>query len=61
MSEVYTRKDNGLSPAPSPESEIAGKDNNNQLPTITTSETYGLPEEGISYPVSKELTVIKCF
>ncbi|KAM4684594.1 LOW QUALITY PROTEIN: collagen alpha-1(XXVIII) chain [Amazona ochrocephala] len=51
MSEVYTRKDNGLSPAPSAESEIASKDNNNQLPTSTTSETYVLPKEGISYPL----------
>lgn len=61
MSEVYTRKDIVLSLSPSPESEIASEDTNSQLPKMTTSEIYTLPTEGISHPVSKEVTVIKCF
>lgn len=58
VSEVYMRKDNILSP--SPETEIASEVTNSQLPAVATSEIYTLPTEGISYPVSKEVTVIKC-
>lgn len=61
VSEIYTRKDDVLSPSPSLESEISSEDNNSQLPKMTTSEIYKLPTEGISYPVSKEVTVINCF
>ncbi|NXI10754.1 COSA1 protein, partial [Irena cyanogastra] len=46
----YTRKYNILSPSPSPESEIARKDANSLLPTMTTSEIDMLPTEGISNP-----------
>jgi len=53
VSEVYTRKD---VVSPSPESEIANEVTNSQLPTTTS-----LPTEGIRYPVSKQVTVIKCF
>ncbi|NXL80244.1 COSA1 protein, partial [Leptocoma aspasia] len=59
-SAVYTRKYNILSPSPSPESEIA-KDANSLLPQMTTSETDMLPTEEISYPVSKEVTVVKFY
>ncbi|NWR04354.1 COSA1 protein, partial [Paradoxornis webbianus] len=58
-SAVYTRKYNILSPSPSLESEISRKDANSQLPKMTTSEIGVLPTEGISYPVSKELTIVK--
>ncbi|NXK59916.1 COSA1 protein, partial [Sylvietta virens] len=58
-SAVYTRKYNILSPSPSLESEIARKDANSQLPKMTTSETDMPPTEGINYPVSKEVTVVK--
>ncbi|NXY28133.1 COSA1 protein, partial [Pomatorhinus ruficollis] len=58
-SAVYTRKYNILSPSPSLGSEIARKGANSQLPKMTTSETHMLPTEGISYPVSKELAVVK--
>lgn len=61
MSEVYIRKDNVLSPSPSPESEIVSEVTNRQLPKLTTSETYMLPTEGIGYPVSKKVPVITYF
>ncbi|NXL49552.1 COSA1 protein, partial [Podilymbus podiceps] len=54
VSEVYTRKDDGLSPSPSPESEIASEVTNSQLPKMTASEIYKLPTEGIGYPVSNK-------
>ncbi|NXO61557.1 COSA1 protein, partial [Phainopepla nitens] len=57
-SAVYTRK---YILSPSLESEIARKDANSQLPKMTTSEIDVLPTEGISHPVSKEVTVVKCF
>lgn len=60
-SEVYTREYNILSPSPSLKPEIARKDVNSQLPNMVTSEADMLPTEGISYPVSKEVTVVKCF
>ncbi|NWZ76680.1 COSA1 protein, partial [Poecile atricapillus] len=58
-SAVYTRKYNILSPSPSLESEISRKDASSQLPKMTTSEIDMLPTEGISYSVSKEVTVVK--
>lgn len=57
---MYTRKYNILSPSPSPESEIARKEANSQLPEMTTSEIDMLPTEGISNTVSKEVRVVKC-
>ncbi|NXU35578.1 COSA1 protein, partial [Drymodes brunneopygia] len=57
-SAVYTRNDNILPPSPSLEPEIARGDANSQLPKITTSETDMLPTEVISYPVSKEVTIL---
>ncbi|NXE34440.1 COSA1 protein, partial [Ptilorrhoa leucosticta] len=60
-SAVYTRNYNVLSPSPSLESEIPREDANSQLPKMTTSETDVLPTEGIGYPVSKEVTVIKFY
>ncbi|NWU56104.1 COSA1 protein, partial [Dromas ardeola] len=53
VSEIYTGKDNVLSPPPSPESEIANEGTNSQL--MTTSEFYVVPTEGISYPVKPRL------
>ncbi|NXO39011.1 COSA1 protein, partial [Locustella ochotensis] len=58
-SALYTRKYNVLSRSPSLESEIAREDANSQLPKMTTSEIDMLPEEGISYPVSKVVMVVK--
>ncbi|NXM23384.1 COSA1 protein, partial [Ploceus nigricollis] len=60
-SAVYTREYNILSPSPSLESEIARKDANSLLPKMTTSETDVLPTEGISNPVSKQVTVVKFY
>lgn len=57
---MYTRRYNILSPSPSPESEIARKEANSQLPEMTTSEIDMLPTAGISNPVSQEVTVVKC-
>ncbi|NXH85857.1 COSA1 protein, partial [Edolisoma coerulescens] len=60
-SAVYTRNYNVLSPSPSLESEIPREDANSPLPKMTTSETDMLPAEGIGYPVSKEVMVIKFY
>ncbi|NXH60990.1 COSA1 protein, partial [Rhabdornis inornatus] len=60
-SAVYSRNYNVLSPSPSLEPEIARKDANRQLPKITTSEVDMLPTAGITYPVSKEVTVVKFY
>ncbi|NXG64693.1 COSA1 protein, partial [Hemiprocne comata] len=59
VSEVYTRKDNILYPSPSLEPETANEDTNTHLPKMTTSEMDMSPTDRISYPVSRDVTVIK--
>ncbi|XP_068791027.1 collagen alpha-1(XXVIII) chain isoform X1 [Struthio camelus] len=55
-SELHTRKVDVLSPSPSPGFEISGEVTDGQLPTITISETYVPPTEGITYSLNPPRT-----
>lgn len=49
VSEIYSRKENVLSPPPSPEPEVPNEVINTQLTPVTISETSVPHKEGISY------------
>lgn len=52
VSEIYSGKENVLSPPPSPEPEVPNEVINTQLTPVTISETSVPHKEGISYSVS---------
>lgn len=51
-SEIYSRKENVLSPPPTPEPELPNEVTDIQLTRVTISETSVPHKEGISYSVS---------